>query len=217
LPQRPSGMTWRSRDRFSEDSAQPCRHFPRNRTQSRCLQRRSARSQATCAPVCVDRKNRECSPSRAQRTLPLCPGAAYHAWYVVVRERSFRRRRIRQHMRRCLRQRSAAVHFRTHSGSYRRPHSSQVPSLRLIFDHCGLISNSMRAALGRDKTPHTGEQQQKAFEEVLRLADHPNVALKRAHAPAMFRLRGFPGTDLWPILRRPSTHSEANASCGQAM
>lgn len=78
----------------------------------------------------------------------------------------------------------------------------KFPSLKITFDHCGLISNSMRSAIMGAATPHSTEDQALAFEEVLRLADLPNVALKWGHAPAMFEQRAYPGEGLWPMLRK---------------
>lgn len=80
--------------------------------------------------------------------------------------------------------------------------AEKFPKLRLIVDHCGLVSPAMRQALGGDATAIDPAAQLAAFEAVLALADHPNVALKWAHAPAMFRAPAYPGEGLWPILRR---------------
>lgn len=81
-------------------------------------------------------------------------------------------------------------------------YAKKFPSLRIIVDHCGLLSNSMRQAVGGGIAPMSAEAQLAAFDEVLALADLPNVALKWAHAPAMFGVRGYPGEGLWPILRK---------------
>ena len=40
------------------------------------------------------------------------------------------------------------------------------------------------------------------FDEVLKLAKYPNVALKWSHAPGMFGVREYPFTALNPHLRR---------------
>jgi L-fuconolactonase len=81
-------------------------------------------------------------------------------------------------------------------------YARKFSSLRIVIDHCGLISNSMRKAIGAGGEPSSREAQSAAFEEVLALADLPNVALKWAHAPAMFEAPGYPGEGLWPILRK---------------
>jgi predicted TIM-barrel fold metal-dependent hydrolase len=46
------------------------------------------------------------------------------------------------------------------------------------------------------------EPSAQAFDRVLRLADRPNVALKWAHAPLMFRDAGYPNAATRPCLRR---------------
>jgi L-fuconolactonase len=75
------------------------------------------------------------------------------------------------------------------------------PDLRLIVDHCGVFSNSMRRSFAQ--LPELDEAAQTAlFERVLALADHPNVALKWGHASAMFDRPAWPGEELRPILRR---------------
>ena len=81
-------------------------------------------------------------------------------------------------------------------------YARQFPSLRIIIDHCGLLSNSIRQKIGAGGSLLSPEAQLAAFEEVLALADFPNVALKWAHAPGMFEKPGYPGQGLWPILRK---------------
>ncbi len=76
------------------------------------------------------------------------------------------------------------------------------PGLRIIVDHCGVFSNSMRATLGGGAPPLGAEQQTALFGEVLALAEFPNVALKWGHASAMFDTPAWPGEGLWPILRK---------------
>jgi predicted TIM-barrel fold metal-dependent hydrolase len=82
-------------------------------------------------------------------------------------------------------------------GSYAR----KFPALRIVIDHCGLISNAMRRMTG-DPTAASPEAQLAAFDDVLALAELPNVALKWAHAPAMFDAAGYPHEGLRPILRK---------------
>lgn len=77
----------------------------------------------------------------------------------------------------------------------------QFPELKLIVDHCGLYSDSMRA--GFAQLPPLGEEGQLAlFDKVLALSDLPNVALKWGHSSTMFEKPAWPGDGLWPILRR---------------
>jgi L-fuconolactonase len=80
-------------------------------------------------------------------------------------------------------------------------YARKFPSLSIIVDHCGLLSNTMRQKIGGGGVPLPRKAQLVAFEEVLGLADLPNVALKWAHAPGMFETPGYPGHDLRPILR----------------
>ena len=75
------------------------------------------------------------------------------------------------------------------------------PSLRLIVDHCGVFSNSMRSSFAQ--LPELDEAGQMAlFDGVLALSQYPNVALKWGHASAMFDRPAWPGEDLRPILRK---------------
>lgn len=76
------------------------------------------------------------------------------------------------------------------------------PGLRIIVDHCGVFSNSMRATIGGGLPPRDEQAQLALFDEVLALADFPNVALKWGHASGMFDKPAWPGEQLWPILRR---------------
>lgn len=75
------------------------------------------------------------------------------------------------------------------------------PSLRLIVDHCGVYSNSMRTGFaGLPALDNAG--QMALFGEVLALAALPNVALKWGHASAMFDQPAWPGEGLRLVLRR---------------
>ncbi|MGE3691215.1 MAG: amidohydrolase [Novosphingobium sp.] len=76
-----------------------------------------------------------------------------------------------------------------------------VPDLRIIVDHCGTYSNSMRTGFAR--LPPLDEAGQLAmFDRILALSEHANVALKWGHASAMFDLPAWPGDQLRPILRK---------------
>jgi predicted TIM-barrel fold metal-dependent hydrolase len=81
-------------------------------------------------------------------------------------------------------------------------YARKFPGLKFIVDHCGLMSNPMRKSIGGGAPALNRKEQLAVFEEVLALADHPNVALKWGHAPAMFETPGYPGEGLWPILRK---------------
>jgi L-fuconolactonase len=85
-------------------------------------------------------------------------------------------------------------------------YAREFPTLRIIVDHCGLVSNLMRQAIERGGQPISRDAQLVAFDQVLSLADFPNVALKWAHAPAMFQAPGYPGEELRPILRKALDH-----------
>lgn len=75
------------------------------------------------------------------------------------------------------------------------------PGLKLIVDHCGVFSNSMRT--GFANLPPLSETEQTAlFDQVLALSEFPNVALKWGHSSGMFDRPAWPGEGLWPILRR---------------
>lgn len=75
------------------------------------------------------------------------------------------------------------------------------PELKLVVDHCGIFSNSMRATLG-DGSVRDAEGQRALFDQVLALGEFRNVALKWGHSSGMFDLPVWPGDALWPILRR---------------
>jgi len=75
------------------------------------------------------------------------------------------------------------------------------PDLKLVVDHCGLYSNSMRTGFA-ERDPLGPDQQLALFDRILALAEFPNVALKWGHASAMFDQPAWPGEGLYPILRR---------------
>lgn len=75
------------------------------------------------------------------------------------------------------------------------------PGLLLIVDHCGIYANSMRTSFA-GLPPLSGDEQLAMFDRVLALAEHPNIALKWAHASGMFDTPAWPGEGLRPILRR---------------
>ena len=75
------------------------------------------------------------------------------------------------------------------------------PELKLIVDHCGVFSNSMRTSFAQ-LPPINAAAQMALFDEVLALAAHPNIALKWGHSSGMFDKPVWPGEGLWPILRK---------------
>jgi predicted TIM-barrel fold metal-dependent hydrolase len=85
------------------------------------------------------------------------------------------------------------------------PHLEKFPELQFIVDHCGMpieqgISFLDEATPG-DSTEHAGPDVA-YFDEVLKLAAFPNVALKWSHAQGMFGIRDYPFAGLRPYLRR---------------
>jgi len=82
------------------------------------------------------------------------------------------------------------------------------PNLQFIVDHCGMPMEEGISFLDAE-TPEqaAGNSAHKGpdidyFNNVLGLADYPNVSLKWTHAQGMFGVREYPFTDLFPILRR---------------
>jgi predicted TIM-barrel fold metal-dependent hydrolase len=67
------------------------------------------------------------------------------------------------------------------------PHARKFPDLTFIIDHCGMPWAPKDIGY---------------FDEVLRLAAHPNVALKWAHAQNLFSAASYPYTPLMAHLRR---------------
>jgi predicted TIM-barrel fold metal-dependent hydrolase len=80
----------------------------------------------------------------------------------------------------------------------------QFPDLQFIVDHCGMPMEQGIAMLDED-TPE-GEAPAGPdvgyFDEVLKLATYPNVALKWSHAQGMFGELEYPSPGLLPYLRR---------------
>ncbi len=79
--------------------------------------------------------------------------------------------------------------------------AKSFPGLKLIVDHCGVFSNSMRSSFA-NLPPLSDAEQMALFDEVLALSEYPNVALKWGHSSGMFDLPVWPGDGLWPILRK---------------
>lgn len=83
-------------------------------------------------------------------------------------------------------------------------YARQFPDMRIVVDHCGMLSKDMRKFLaGYDDGSPTGpEAQLAAFQHVLKLAEYPNIGLKWVHAASIFEHPPYPGEKLWPILRQ---------------
>lgn len=88
----------------------------------------------------------------------------------------------------------------------------KFPDIKLIVDHCGMPpSKLIRAAIAQlEGLPDSAEYWSRmddvplmaSLDNVLRLADWPNVGLKWAHASAIFEAPAFPNDALRPILRK---------------
>ncbi|MEN3975741.1 amidohydrolase family protein [Emcibacter sp. SYSU 3D8] len=79
----------------------------------------------------------------------------------------------------------------------------KFPRLQFVVDHCGM---PIEANVSFLDAPTPGQEHAGPdvtyFDEVLKLAVHPNVALKWSHAQGMFGMRDYPSIGLRPYLRR---------------
>ena len=92
------------------------------------------------------------------------------------------------------------------------PYARRFPEARIIIDHIGLrpgpkmLAMTIRLEGLPDSEAYWkklgDEPMSQAFDRALWLADRPNVALKWAHAPAMFDLPGYPHLGIRPWLRK---------------
>jgi len=92
------------------------------------------------------------------------------------------------------------------------PAISRFPDLRVIICHCGMppgdslwpIIAQMEGMPDSEAYWSTlaGTPHDDAFDAVLKLARHPNIALKWAHAPGLFAAPGYPNLRTRPYLRR---------------
>jgi predicted TIM-barrel fold metal-dependent hydrolase len=88
----------------------------------------------------------------------------------------------------------------------------KYPDSRLIICHCGMPPGATLAPIiaQMEGLPDSDEYWRKvseepideAFAKVLRAAEHPQVALKWAHAPGMFGAAGYPNPGARPYLRK---------------
>jgi L-fuconolactonase len=79
------------------------------------------------------------------------------------------------------------------------PYLKRFPKLQFVVDHIGM---PMQRAPGG---PPQGEERVRDpayFDEVLKLAEHPNVAIKWSHIPYCFGLTQYPFAASRPFLRR---------------
>ena len=78
-------------------------------------------------------------------------------------------------------------------------------NVQFIIDHCGMPMEAGIRSPNADQTdqgPHHPGPNVPYFDEVLKLADHPNALLKWSHAQGMFGELEYPSPGLIPHLRR---------------
>jgi len=92
------------------------------------------------------------------------------------------------------------------------PYLKKFPSVNVIICHTGMPPG--KALVGPFATIEglpdsmdywtkvASEPTDAALDKVLRIADHPNVAVKWAHAPTMFNTSSYPSEDLRPYFHR---------------
>jgi predicted TIM-barrel fold metal-dependent hydrolase len=66
----------------------------------------------------------------------------------------------------------------------------KFPSLTFVIDHCGM--GMPHQPPGRPEAEERRALSIEYFDEVLRLAEYPNVVMKLSHAPFLFRAQQFP-------------------------
>jgi predicted TIM-barrel fold metal-dependent hydrolase len=76
----------------------------------------------------------------------------------------------------------------------------RFPKLQFVVDHIGLIMGLPPA--GRSPQDEEQVRDPAYFDEVLKLAEHPNVAIKWSHVPLNFGLTKYPFAASRPYLRR---------------
>ncbi len=80
------------------------------------------------------------------------------------------------------------------------PYLAKYPDLTLVVDHCGMGFPDIPP--GRPEAEARRSRSIEYLDEVLKLAEHPNVALKWSHAQDRFGIQEFPYEPLRPLLRR---------------
>ncbi|ORA08345.1 amidohydrolase family protein [Mycobacterium arosiense] len=80
------------------------------------------------------------------------------------------------------------------------PYARRYPDLTFVIDHCGMEFPGI--PLDRPQPKMRAAQDVGYFDQVLRMAELPNVALKWSHAQDCFGVATFPYDALRPLLRR---------------
>jgi predicted TIM-barrel fold metal-dependent hydrolase len=80
------------------------------------------------------------------------------------------------------------------------PYLLSHPKLWFVVDHCGMGFGTFPVHRGEEDLRRTS--QVAYFDEVLKLAEHPNAALKWSHVQDRFGVQDYPYLELWPLLRR---------------
>jgi L-fuconolactonase len=86
------------------------------------------------------------------------------------------------------------------------PYLKKFPRLQFILDHCGVgvappHTGQMAPTLASSMTPTRAERVAQ-LDQVLDLAQYPNLALKWSHAPTLLSETAYPYRDVLPLLRR---------------
>jgi L-fuconolactonase len=80
------------------------------------------------------------------------------------------------------------------------PYLSKFPGVTFVVDHCGMGFPNIPQDRPSDEAGRVLDP--RYFDEVLKLADYPNVALKWSHAQDKFEVHEYPFLALRPFLRR---------------
>jgi L-fuconolactonase len=86
------------------------------------------------------------------------------------------------------------------------PYLRKFPRLQFILDHCGVgvapphtgqIAPTLASSMTASRTERVAQ-----LDQVLDLAQYPNLALKWSHAPTLLSATAYPHRDVLPLLRR---------------
>ncbi len=88
------------------------------------------------------------------------------------------------------------------------PYLEEFPEVQFIVDHCGMPMEQGISFLDAETPDQAAEVSGHSgpdvayFDEVLKIAEYPNAALKWSHAQGMFGVLDYPFSDLMPYLRQ---------------